>query len=159
MTKGNKKEAKPESKVTTPITYSNVYVRVQPFFSKFPLPPSVSSADAPKEVSQKLQFLVYLYDPEHKLVHTSLTQAVPAQWIDIWDEYDWVEDLVVEALRVAIEVLGQEYVVGRMGWVKKPEAEESSEEEESDEEDDEEDDDDEEETAPAQKEKKKLGDS
>lgn len=34
----------------------------------------------------------------------------------MWDEYDWVEDLVVESLRVGVEVIGQEYVVSRMGW-------------------------------------------
>jgi len=35
------------------------------------------------------------------------------------DDYDWVEDLVAEALRVGVEVIGQEYVVARMGWTKK----------------------------------------
>jgi len=34
----------------------------------------------------------------------------------MWDKYDWVEDLVAEALRVGVEVVGQEYVVARMGW-------------------------------------------
>jgi hypothetical protein len=34
----------------------------------------------------------------------------------MWDEYEWVEDLVAEALRVGVEVVGQEYVVARMGW-------------------------------------------
>lgn len=48
-----------------------------------------------------------------------MTQAVPGDWLEIWDEYDWVEDLVVEALRVGIEVVGQEYIVARMGWGKK----------------------------------------
>ena len=47
-----------------------------------------------------------------------MTQAVPADWLDIWDEYDWVEDLLVEALRVGVEVIGQEYIVARMGWGK-----------------------------------------
>ena len=47
-----------------------------------------------------------------------MTQAVPANWLDIWDEYDWVEDLLVEALRVGVEVIGQEYIVARMGWGK-----------------------------------------
>jgi len=37
-----------------------------------------------------------------------------------------VEDLAVEALRVGVEVLGQEYISGRMGWT--PDKEESSEE-------------------------------
>ena len=51
-------------------------------------------------------------------MHTTITQAVPGEWLEIWDEYDWVEDLVVEALRVGVEVVGQEYIVARMGWGK-----------------------------------------
>jgi len=38
--------------------------------------------------------------------------------LEVWDEYDWVEDTVAEALRFGVEVVGQEYVVGRMGWIK-----------------------------------------
>lgn len=34
----------------------------------------------------------------------------------MWEKYDWVEDLMAEALRVGVEVIGQEYVVKRMGW-------------------------------------------
>ena len=69
-----------------------------------------------ESTQQQLQFLLYLSDPSHKLIHTTLTQSVPGKWLDIWDQYDWVEDLVAEALRVGVEVLGQEYVVARMGW-------------------------------------------
>lgn len=29
---------------------------------------------------------------------------------------EWIEDILVEALRVGIETIGQEYVVARMGW-------------------------------------------
>jgi len=64
----------------------------------------------------QLQFLFYLMDPSHNLAQATVTQAVPAQWLEIWDEFDWVEDLVAEALRVGVEVIGQEYIVSRMGW-------------------------------------------
>ena len=43
--------------------------------------------------------------------------------MDLWDQYDWVEDLVVEAIRLGVEVIGQEYIVSRMGWDKKKEPE------------------------------------
>ncbi|KAJ7666448.1 hypothetical protein B0H17DRAFT_265125 [Mycena rosella] len=39
---------------------------------------------------------------------------------------DWVEDLVAEALRVGVEVIGQEYVVKRMGWGTDASAEEEA---------------------------------
>lgn len=29
---------------------------------------------------------------------------------------EWIEDMLVEALRLGVETIGQEYVVARMGW-------------------------------------------
>lgn len=36
----------------------------------------------------------------------------------MWDAHEWVEDQLAEALRLGVEMLGQEYVVERMGWDK-----------------------------------------
>jgi len=88
---------------------------VQPFFTTY------AHISSPSEIStecstEQLQFLIYLADPVHQLIHTTVTQAVPRKWLGMWDEYEWVEDLVAEALRVGVEVVGQEYVVARMGW-------------------------------------------
>lgn len=66
-----------------------------------------------------LQFVIQLADPGHQLTHTTVTQAVSGSWMEIWDDYDWVEDLVAEAMRVGIEIIGQEYISARMGWGKK----------------------------------------
>lgn len=93
-------------------TYSHVFLRIQPFFKTFSQPASSEISEAP----QHLQFLIHLFDPVHKLIHTTVTQAVPSRWLAIWDEYDWVEDVIADALRVGVEVIGQEYVVARMGW-------------------------------------------
>jgi hypothetical protein len=97
-------------------TYSHVFLRIQPFYTSLDqLRPE--SADAQKH----LQFLMYLFDPAHGLTHSTITQVVPSNWIALWDEYDWVEDLVAETIRIGAEVLGQEYVVARMGWGTKEE--------------------------------------
>lgn len=115
-------KAKKPSTLQSPTSYSYVYLRVQPFLSSFSVPSSsplhAPEGSTPPEQSkqQHLQFLIYLSDPEHNLIHSTITQAVPGAWLGIWDEYEWVEDLVAEALRVGIEVIGQEYVVSRMGW-------------------------------------------
>ncbi|KAJ7597633.1 maintenance of telomere capping protein 1 [Mycena floridula] len=119
-----KNALKPETQTSStqsPTSYSYVYLRVQPFLTSHNIP--MASPMSPNEATpsepiadQHLQFLLYLSDPSHNLVHTTLTQAVPGKWLDIWDQYDWVEDLVAEALRVGVEVVGQEYVVARMGW-------------------------------------------
>lgn len=99
-------------------TYSNVYLRIQPYSSSYSQP---SLSQASSEVQQQLQFLIYFFDPVHKLAHTTVTQTVPIKWLSLWNEYDWVEDLVADTLRVGVEVIGQEYVVARMGWGSKDE--------------------------------------
>lgn len=109
----------------SPTTYSHIYLRIQPFTTTYTLPqqadPTAASESpaAPAASQTHLQFILHLSDPWHQLVHTTVTQAVPVDWLEIWDDYDWVEDLVVEALRVGVEVIGQEYIVARMGWGKK----------------------------------------
>lgn len=64
---------------------------------------------------------MYLFDPAHRLSHSTVTQVIPSNWLALWDDYDWVEDLVAETIRIGAEVLGQEYVVARMGWGTKEE--------------------------------------
>ncbi|KAF9014975.1 maintenance of telomere capping protein 1 [Cyathus striatus] len=96
------------SNVNTPTTYSHVYIRIQPFTTSYTVPVALSTEAA--------SFLIYLFDPEHRLTHTTLTQASPVKWLSMWDQHDWVEDLIAETLRVGVEVVGQDYVVSRMGW-------------------------------------------
>jgi hypothetical protein len=140
----SKSESKPKSStITSPTTYSHVYLRIQPFFTTYHIP---ASGDILASVAQQLAFLLYLFDPEHQLVQVTTTQSVPSQWISIWDQYDWVEDLVAEALRVGFEAIGQEYVVSRMGWAGKgKEVDEKAINQEQDGEENEEDDEDEDE--------------
>lgn len=106
------KPTSPESSVTTPTTYSHVYLRIQPFFTTL-LAPSTS------DVQRQFSFLVYLSDPEHQLTRMTMTQIVPCQWLEIFDDFEWVEELIAEVLRVGVEVIGQEYIVARMGWAGK----------------------------------------
>ncbi|KAG8965630.1 hypothetical protein FRC00_010183 [Tulasnella sp. 408] len=119
-----KKEA---SSVANPTTYSPVFLRIQPFTSSFPPTADPASADPDATTSKTvLQFLLYLSDPSHKLIHTAVSQTIPASWLALWDEDDkpgaqrkngeWIEDMLIEALRVAVEVIGQEYIVARMSW-------------------------------------------
>ena len=63
--------------------------------------------------------MLYLSDPEHQLAHSTVTQAVPAKWMDLWDSQEWVEDSTAEVLRTGVETIGQEYLTERMGWTKK----------------------------------------
>ncbi|KAK7694393.1 hypothetical protein QCA50_001579 [Cerrena zonata] len=108
-----------------PTTYSYVYIRIQPFITSVALPESTAEGSATEQSS--LQFILYLSDPSHQLVHSTITQSIPGKWLDLWDQYDWVEDLVVESIRHGVEVIGQEYIVSRMGWDKKKEPESNEE--------------------------------
>ncbi|KIM28981.1 hypothetical protein M408DRAFT_329024 [Serendipita vermifera MAFF 305830] len=104
-----------------PTTYSSVFLRIQPFFSI--TPPFMTPITKPNEEStapaRQLQFFLYLTDPNHSITHSTVSQVIPAEWLDSWDDYDWVEDLVVETLRVSVEVVGEMYLASRMGWGKK----------------------------------------
>ena len=108
------KAPKRESSVDNPVVYSTVYLRVQPFTRSCSLP---QLAQGPSDsANTHLEFILHLVDPDHQIARTTVTQAIPAGWLEIWDQYDWVEDFVAESLRVAVEVLGQDYLSSRMGW-------------------------------------------
>ncbi|KAH8120562.1 maintenance of telomere capping protein 1 [Phellopilus nigrolimitatus] len=111
------KETASAPSAQVPTTHSSVYLRIQPFFTSLPSPGQSLSPKAPAKETH-LQFIIYLSDPDHQLTHSTVTQAVPAKWMDHWDTQDWVEDVVVEALRTGVETIGQEYIVARMGWIK-----------------------------------------
>jgi hypothetical protein len=100
------------SSIQNPTTTSYVYLRIQPFTSTITIP-----EPEPTESSQ-LQFILFLSDPAHKLSYTTVTQAIPEHWLKVWNQYEWVEDMVAETLRLGVEVIGQEYLVGRMGWAR-----------------------------------------
>lgn len=116
LIRDNSKQPRKESSAENPVTYSTIYLRIQPFSTSLTLPRTTGS-DTPE--GSYLQFVLHLSDPGHNLVHTTVTQAVPLGWLEIWDQYDWVEDSVAESLRIAVEIVGQEYVVARMGWLNK----------------------------------------
>jgi hypothetical protein len=113
-----------DMKSSNPTTYSSVFLRIQPFLSSSIPAPKLPNTDekestTPATPPQQLQFVLHLVDPKHNIAHTTITQTVPAVWLEIWDEYEWVEDLVVDVLRVGVEIVGEEYLVSRMGWGKK----------------------------------------
>lgn len=116
-----------------PITHCPVYVRIQPILSRLPVflstgptcDLSAGSATAPTagitkggvkvEEEQHLFFLILLRDVKHSLDHATLTQSIPASWLEIpFEENEWVEDIMVEVIRRGTETIGQQYVNGRI---------------------------------------------
>jgi len=50
-----------------------------------------------------------LHDPVHSLRFSSVTQSVPKDWLEVeYEQSDWVEERLVDVLRVGVEVIAQD---------------------------------------------------
>ncbi len=107
-----------------PTIHSTVYLRIQPFVTTQPLVFSAMYPHHPSKAESQLQFLLCIHDPSHSLQARTVTQPLPRKWLELWDEHDWVEDQLAETLRLGVEIIGQEYVVARMGWAPTPKPDE-----------------------------------
>jgi hypothetical protein len=107
-------------------TICPVYIRLQPALAPMPWyePTAAIAASAAEQQEGKeeaqvqddkfLFFLLVLVDPSNSLRHETLTQAIPAGWLDIpFEENEWVEQEMVDVIRKGVEILGQEYISGR----------------------------------------------
>lgn len=106
------------SSVTLPVTNCPVYLRLQPVIAPLPSMPTAlttSRQTTTTPVGQQLYFLLVLIDPTHSLSHYTVSQPIPASWLEIpFEENEWVEEFMVDTIRGATEVVGQEYIAGRM---------------------------------------------
>ena len=113
--------------ITVPVTICPVFMRIQPVLAPLPFssgaqatPAGTPSAGATSQTASSsddphLYFILLLRDPTNELVHKSLTQSMPSKWLDIpFEENEWVEDIMVDVIRRGVEIVGEEYVKGRM---------------------------------------------
>lgn len=114
-----------------PVHSTAVYLRIQPVLHAPPYPSATPSGSkkpnaaaseaggaADDGATKQLSFLLHLHDPSHGLTHTSQSQPIPAAWLAVpWETNGWVEERLVDALGVAVEVVGEAYVMERMGVV------------------------------------------
>lgn len=93
--------------LTVPITTCPIYLRIQPVLAPLPYlprPSSTTNSDDKDSNPKALFFLLLLRDPTHNLAHESLSQSIPAAWLDIpFEENEWVEDVMVEVIRRSVE--------------------------------------------------------
>ena len=126
--------ARPEAALTVPVTVCPVYMRIQPVLAVLPFSlPYSNSTTSTSDTATSLEntsnhsqpaqpvedtylfFIVLLRDPTNQLLHKTLTQSMPSAWLSIpFEENEWVEDIMVEIIRRGVEILGEEYVKGRM---------------------------------------------
>ncbi|RUP20059.1 hypothetical protein BC936DRAFT_139274 [Jimgerdemannia flammicorona] len=65
-------------------------------------------------------YVILLSDPTYDLHQTTFSQSMPASWLDVpYEENEWVEDRMVEAIRLGVQIVAQEYVWTRMKGVEK----------------------------------------
>lgn len=110
---------------SAPVSVTPIFLSIQPILASLPFPEAVLSSNpstatsTPPSVApsapQHLSFLLLLSDPSHNLVHSTSSQPLPGRWLSVkYEENEWVEEAMVGSLRGAVEVIGGDYVYGRM---------------------------------------------
>ncbi|KAG0349354.1 hypothetical protein BG004_007538 [Podila humilis] len=102
---------------TTHATSCPVFMAIQP--CRVPRHGYNQPADHPTaKLAEKdvfVSYVIVLQDPTHKLEFESVSQSLPAHWLLIpYEENEWVEDRMVECIRLAVGVIAQDYVWTRM---------------------------------------------
>lgn len=91
-----------------PITICPVFMRVQPVLASLPFTIDSSDDNDDKSDQQQLSFILILRDTTNKIQTQTVTQSLPASWLDIpFEENEWVENEMVDVIRKGVEVVGQ----------------------------------------------------
>ncbi|KAI8139382.1 hypothetical protein BJV82DRAFT_627046 [Fennellomyces sp. T-0311] len=73
----------------------------------------------PVSMDEQLVYVLLLVDPTHQLNFKTYSQSVPLTWLDVpYEENEWVEDKMVESIRLAVTTVAQDYVWTRMTGAK-----------------------------------------
>ncbi|CAB4409082.1 unnamed protein product [Rhizophagus irregularis] len=96
-----------------PTTTSPVFMAIQPTKANpCSLPTNSETSTDPEKY---LFYVIVLTDPTHKLTFKTVSQALPVSWLDIpHEENEWVELKMVQAIKLAVKTIAQEYVWHRM---------------------------------------------
>ncbi|CAG8468768.1 1860_t:CDS:2 [Ambispora gerdemannii] len=73
------------------------------------------SSTTTTDSDQYLFYVIVLTDPTHNLNFKTFSQSLPMHWLDIpYEMNEWVEEKMVEALKLAVQAIAQDYVWARM---------------------------------------------
>lgn len=137
---------------TNPTRSSDIFLAIQPIREKENSQPELFAAGAQQQTASEksiaeteaetetITFAIYLHDPVHSISFSTLSQSIPAQWLD-WldapsskenqsdvppeiaailasgslDPREWIAEWVEETLSLAVGIVAQRYVARRMG--------------------------------------------
>jgi hypothetical protein len=134
------KQATAKLSETNPTRNSEIFLAIQAVsqaVSKELFVPG-STEEKDETDAEEVLFALYLHDPIHGIAFFTLSQAVPAQWIDWLDEgaqgvdalpetiqeiiesggvdpREWVSEWIEEVLSLGVGIIAQKYVAKRMG--------------------------------------------
>lgn len=104
-----KKETFTPQSGAVPIIQCPVFMAIQPV--KMVMEP-IDEED--KETAQ-LSFIIIMVDPTHNLKFKTYSQSLPLSWLEIpYEENEWVEDKMVDIIRMSVTSIAQDYVWTRM---------------------------------------------
>lgn len=82
-----------------------LHFHLQPVLAPLPFTEISKVEEQPKH----LWFIVTIHDDVHSLRHSTVTQSVPADWLEIeYEKSDWVEERLVDILRNGTMIAMQE---------------------------------------------------
>lgn len=105
----DKKETFTPQSGAVPVIHCPVFMTIQPV--KITMAPM----DEGDKQLEQLAFVILMVDPTNKIKFKTYSQSMPLDWLEIpYEENEWVEDKMVDILRMSVTSIAQDYVWTRM---------------------------------------------
>jgi hypothetical protein len=92
-----------------PVIQCPVFMAIQP------VKITIAPIDDEDTEQHQVSFIILMVDPTHHLKFKTYSQTLPISWLDIpYEENEWVEDKMVDIIRMSVTSIAQDYVWTRM---------------------------------------------
>jgi hypothetical protein len=92
-----------------PVIHCPVFMAIQP------VKVVMATMEEDEEKDEQFMFVIMMVDPTHNLKFKTYSQSLPSSWLDIpYEENEWVEDKMVDVIRMSVTTIAQDYVWTRM---------------------------------------------
>lgn len=105
----DKKETYNPQSGAVPVINCPVFMAIQP------VKMTMTPIDEEDTETHQLSFIILMVDPKHHLKFKTYSQSLSLSWLDIpYEENEWVEDKMVDIIRMSVTSIAQDYVWTRM---------------------------------------------